>query len=138
MDKTVTVSCCGWQCSGVLTFCSCRHGKPCDQPSLTSAAFSLQTVDSVSRQSATTTNTIVCHDYRKQNKATSYKTNLHLFSTKTKTALIACGGTKNKTEQKCNIGVYLGLKVLHGLLKCFGWSSLVITEDGHRPVGSIV
>lgn len=35
-------------------------------------------------------------------------------------------------------GGYLGLKVLHGLLKCFGWSSLVVAEDGHRPVGPVV
>lgn len=34
--------------------------------------------------------------------------------------------------------VYLGLKVLHGLLKCFWWSSLVVTEDGDCPVGSVV
>lgn len=34
--------------------------------------------------------------------------------------------------------VYLGLKVLHGLLKCFGWSSLVVTEDGHCPVRPVV
>lgn len=33
---------------------------------------------------------------------------------------------------------YLGLKVLHGFLKGFGWSSLVVTEDGHRPVGSVI
>lgn len=34
--------------------------------------------------------------------------------------------------------VYLGLKVLHGFLKSFRWSSLVVTEEGHRPVGSVI
>lgn len=34
--------------------------------------------------------------------------------------------------------VYLGLKVLHGFLKGLGWRSLVVTEDGHGAVGSVV
>lgn len=34
--------------------------------------------------------------------------------------------------------VYLGLKVLHGFLKGLGWCSLVVTEDGHRTVGSVI
>lgn len=34
--------------------------------------------------------------------------------------------------------VYLGLKVLHGLLKGLGWCSLVVTEDGHSAVGSVI
>lgn len=41
-------------------------------------------------------------------------------------------------EERRAAGDYLGLKVLHGLLEGFGRSSLVVTEDGHRPVGSIV
>ena len=35
-------------------------------------------------------------------------------------------------------GRYLGLQVLHGLLEGLGRSSLVVTEDGHRPVGPVV
>lgn len=34
--------------------------------------------------------------------------------------------------------LYLGLEVLHRFLKRFGWSSLVVAEDGHRPVGSVI
>lgn len=33
---------------------------------------------------------------------------------------------------------HLGLQVLHGLLKCLGWSPLVVTQDGHGPVGPVV
>lgn len=46
----------GSQWSGSLTFCSCHHGKPCDQLWQPSAASWLLTVDSVSRRSASTTN----------------------------------------------------------------------------------
>ncbi len=49
-----------------------------------------------------------------------------------------CLWNDNRAGERWNTGVYLGLKVLHGLLKCFGRSSLVVTEDGHRPVGSVV
>ena len=34
--------------------------------------------------------------------------------------------------------VYLGLQVLHGLLKGLWWGSLVVTEDGHCPIGPVV
>lgn len=33
---------------------------------------------------------------------------------------------------------YLGLKVLHGFLEGLGWCSLVVTEDGHSAVGSVI
>lgn len=33
---------------------------------------------------------------------------------------------------------YLSLQVLHRLLKCLRWSPLVVTQDGHSPVGSVV
>lgn len=34
--------------------------------------------------------------------------------------------------------IYLGLEVLHGFLKGFGWRPLVVAEEGHRPVGPVV
>lgn len=35
-------------------------------------------------------------------------------------------------------GTYLALQVHHGLLEGFGWSSLVVAQNGHRSVGTVV
>lgn len=55
-----------------------------------------------------------------------------------------CDKTKYRMSERLQrqrmerVMAYLGLKVLHGFLKGFGRRSLVVTEDGHRPVGSVI
>lgn len=41
-------------------------------------------------------------------------------------------------EEFSKTNVHLSLQVLHRLLKGLRWSPLMVTQDGHSPVGPVV
>ena len=57
---------------------------------------------------------------------------------KTAIKLTSIEGLAKKKKKKKATHANLSLQVLHRLLKCLRWSSLMVTQDGHSPVGPVV